>query len=169
MLLVLFGGTGPCQTLQIWLLSDSKHWDALLSIQTTARMRDCHPAVHPSWVHQRDVSRRIIMTSPSTVIASICCRVQQCDTHHTALIPLAILTSGNLPALRNGPPSEYSAQLRFQHEHQCDSPLTGRTVTAEGVIGAVSQAELSSSTTRGCSQAAADSENTLQVSFRDKC
>ena len=47
MLLVLFGGTGPCQTLQIWLLSDSKHWDALLS----ARMRGCHPAVHPSWVH----------------------------------------------------------------------------------------------------------------------
>ena len=98
MLLVLFGGTGPCQTLQIWLLSDSKHWDALLSIQTAARMRDCHPAVHPSWVHQRDVSRRIIMTSRSTVIASICRRVQQGASY---CAHIAIFTSGNLPALRD--------------------------------------------------------------------
>ena len=43
------------------------------------------------------------------------------------------------------------------------------TVTAEGVIGAVSQAELSSSAKWGCSRAAADNEDILQVSFGDKC
>ena len=89
--------------------------------------------------------------------ASLCHRGRQCacrhHMHHTALTPPAIHKSGKLPALHNWPPSEVLTSQNSSISMSISATVYSQAVTfmAEGVIGAVSQAEPARNAKWGCS------------------